>query len=122
MQMFRIKSAVLDSIITASKNVYPREFFSMLGGKNKTIEELVIVPAVFGEGFSSFNPDISTTDKGVIGTVHSHPTNANWPSNEDLQAFAKSGQVHIIIAHPYDLNSIRAFDSKGTPIQLKVIE
>jgi len=54
--VYQIKKQTLESIIMAARNVYPNEFFSMLGGKNRTIEELVVVPATYGEDFSSYRP------------------------------------------------------------------
>ena len=119
--MYKVKQPVLESIILAAKNVYPNEFFSMLGGKNKTIEELVVVPATFGKDFSSYRLDLVPFDRKIIGTIHSHPSIYNHPSNADLHSFRKSGEVHLIISYPYDFNTIRAFDSKGNKISLQVI-
>lgn len=119
--MYKIKESVVESIIIAAKNVYPLEFFSMLGGKNKTIEELVVVPAEFGEDFSSYRTDLVPFDKGIIGTIHSHPSRNNNPSNADLHAFERFGEIHIIIAYPYNLNTIKAFDNRGNKVVLKVI-
>tara|TARA_Y100000310_G_scaffold208819_1_gene209412 strand:- start:1139 stop:1492 length:354 start_codon:yes stop_codon:yes gene_type:complete len=116
-----IKKEVVESIIMAARNVYPDEFFSMLGGTSKLIEELVIVPATYGKNFSSFRSDLIPFDKKIIGTIHSHPSVYNHPSKADLDAFRKFGNIHIIISHPYDLNTIRAFDNKGNQEQLKVI-
>ncbi|MCR4369027.1 MAG: Mov34/MPN/PAD-1 family protein [archaeon] len=120
--MYSIKSAALESIIIASKNIYPQEFFSMLGGKNRTIEELVIVPAIFGDDFASYMPHLVPIDREIIGTVHSHPSKYNHPSDADLESFRKSGEVHLIISHPYDFNTIRAFDNKGRSIRLRVVD
>ena len=120
--MYNIKNAVVDSIIMASRNIYPKEFISMLGGGDKTIEELVILPAEFGDDFSSFRFDLAPIfDKTIIGTVHSHPTSGNDPSFADLEAFRKTGQVHIIIGYPYALNTMKAFDNSGKIVPLKVV-
>ncbi len=120
--MYSIRRITLESIIVASRNVYPQEFFSMLGGKNKTIEELVVVPAVFGDDFSSYRMDLVPIDKSIIGTVHSHPSRANYPSDADLESFSKFGEIHLIIGYPYDFNTVRAFDNKGKKITLNVVE
>ena len=119
--MYRIKQVVLESIILAAKNVYPNEFFSMLGGKNRTIKELVVVPATYGKDFSSYRLDLVPFDREIIGTIHSHPSIYNHPSNADLDSFGKSGEVHLIISYPYDFNTIKAFDNKGRKISLQVI-
>ena len=120
--MYQIKRLTIESIIIAAKNTYPLEFFSMLGGKNKTNEELVVVPATFGENYSSYRPDLIPFDQAIIGTIHSHPSIYNHPSEADLDSFEKFGQVHLIISYPYELNTVRAFDNKGKKITLKVIE
>lgn len=120
--MHKIKKATIDSIIMAAKKVYPEEFFSMLGGENNIIKELVVVPAIYGENYSSYRLDMVPYDNTIIGTVHSHPNNSNEPSDADLLSFAKTGKVHLIIAYPYELNTIRAFDNKGRDIEIEVIE
>ena len=120
--IYAIKRGCLESIIIAARNVYPQEFFSMLGGKNKGIEELVVVPAVFGDDFSSYRLDLVPMDRSIIGTVHSHPSPANYPSDADLDSFEKFGEVHLIISYPYDFNTIRAFDDKGKKLSLRVVE
>ena len=120
--IYGIKKATLESIIIAARNIYPNEFISMLGGKNGLIEELVVVPAVFGEDYSSYNMDMVPIDRGIIGTVHSHPSRYNHPSDEDLDSFSRFGEVHLIISYPYDLNTIKAFDNKGKKITLRVVE
>ena len=119
--MYKIKESVVESIMIAAKNVYPLEFFSMLGGKNKTIEELVVVPADFGKDFSSYRLDLVPFDRSIIGTIHSHPSAYTHPSAADLHSFEKFGEIHLIIGYPYTLNTIRAFDNKGKKVALEVI-
>jgi proteasome lid subunit RPN8/RPN11 len=120
--MYYIKRTTAESIIMAAKNVYPKEFFSMLGGKNKTIDELVIVPAIFGNDSVIYEPEYVPIMDRIIGTVHSHPTKNNEPSNEDIQSFRKTGKIHIIISYPYNLNTMKAFDNNGKQVKLEVIE
>ncbi|MCR4335080.1 MAG: Mov34/MPN/PAD-1 family protein [archaeon] len=119
--MYKIKNEVIESIIIAARNVYPDEFFSMLGGTEDKITELVIVPATFGENFSSYRLDLVPFDKNIIGTIHSHPSPNNNPSRADLESFAAKGKIHLIISHPYTLDTIRAYDTEGNRKQLKVI-
>lgn len=119
--MYTIKSGTAESIIIASRNVYPHEFISMLGGKGRAIDELVVLPAQFGEDFSTIRLDLAPFDKSIMGTVHSHPDSDNSPSREDLEVFAGAGHVHIIIGYPYTLNTIKAFDSRGRKVALKII-
>ena len=119
--MYSIKSETLESILLACRNVYPDEFFSMLGGKDKVIDELVIVQAEFGDGFSSWRQDLVPFDKSIIGTVHSHPNGNAMPSRADLRAFRTVGEIHLIAGYPYTLNNLNAFDNKGKKIILTVV-
>ncbi|HIH09300.1 MAG TPA: peptidase [Candidatus Diapherotrites archaeon] len=120
--MYKIRQGVVESIIIASRNVHPLEFISMLGGRDRVIEELVVVPAHFGESHSSYRLDLVPFDEQIIGTVHSHPSVYNHPSNADLDSFERFGKVHIIISYPYTLNTLRAFDNYGKTMKLQVIE
>ncbi len=120
--MYSIKKITVESIIEASKNVFPQEFFSMLGGKNEVITELVIVPAIYGENFSSYRLDLVPFDRTIIGTVHSHPSRNNSPSKADINSFKKTGKIHLIIAYPYTAETIAAFDENGKETTIKIIE
>ena len=119
--MYSIKKETLESIIIAAKNVYPNEFFSFIGGENEIINELVIVPATYGDKFCLFRLDLVPYDPTIIGTVHSHPSVYNTPSKADLDSFRKKGKIHLIIGYPYDLNTLKAFDNTGKEIEIIVI-
>lgn len=120
----RIKNWTIESIIGAAKNVYPREFAAMLGSKtkNRIIDELVILPADFGDSFSSVYLDTLPFDKSIMGSVHSHPSYNNTPSPEDKRFFKKTGEIHLIICLPFNISSIRAFNAEGKEIELEVVE
>ncbi|MBI2598006.1 MAG: Mov34/MPN/PAD-1 family protein [Candidatus Diapherotrites archaeon] len=120
--MYSIKKEVLGAIIEASKNTFPEEFIGVLGGniKNKIIDELIVVPATFGTDFSAIHTHLLPMDQKIIGTIHSHPSTSSRPSQEDLNAFGKLGQVHIIIAKPFEPSSMKCFDSKGNTVKLKI--
>ncbi|MBI4043226.1 MAG: Mov34/MPN/PAD-1 family protein, partial [Candidatus Diapherotrites archaeon] len=93
--MWRIKQSLLESIMHASKNVYPDEFISLLAVKNDAslLEELVIVPSEYGEAFSSLRSDLIPFDSRIVGTIHSHPSGKGHPSSEDLNAFSRMGSI-----------------------------
>jgi proteasome lid subunit RPN8/RPN11 len=121
--MYKIQKEVADSIIEAARNSYPDEFIAMLGGVRgeKVIDELIIVPAVYGEGFTMIYSHLVPFDVRMLGTVHSHPSPANYPSNQDLATFERMGEIHIIIGHPYTYETIRAFDRNGKDVKLAVV-
>ena len=56
---------------------------------------------------------------GSVGSVHSHPGAHNRPSNADLRFFNKHGFVHLIIANPYNRESIQAYDFYGNKIMFE---
>ncbi|PIN85015.1 MAG: hypothetical protein COV47_04405 [Candidatus Diapherotrites archaeon CG11_big_fil_rev_8_21_14_0_20_37_9] len=120
--MYLITKGAAESIMLAAQNTYPNEFFSMLGGKNKTIKELVIVPATYGKNYSTFRIDLVPFDPEIIGTVHSHPSKYNSPSKADLNSFSKIGEIHLIISYPYTFENIAAYNKYGEKTELKLIE
>jgi len=121
--MPKIKEEVLESVMLASRKVYPNEFISMLG-KNKQGEifELVMLPAVYGRNFSSIRTDLIPFDKNIVGTIHSHPSKNNNPSQGDLNVFSRLGKIHLIICWPFNLEDIKAFNEQGKKIELEVIK
>lgn len=123
MSMWLIKKKVLESILLAAQNTYPHEFISLLGGdrKKKMIDELVVLPATFGENFSSLRLDLVPFDEKIIGSVHSHPSPSASASPRDLRSFPKLGWVHLIVSLPFDLASARLFNAKGQELEYKLI-
>lgn len=121
--MFSIKKEVLSAFLEASKNTYPHEFLGFLSGdkKNKTVNELVVVPATFGDTFSMVHLHLVPFDPSFVGTCHSHPSYSNKPSREDKKTFAKTGKIHFIASYPYTLNTIAFYDEKGNQLQVKIV-
>lgn len=119
----KFKKGLLEALCEAAKSVYPDEFLAMLSVKKDPalVEEFVVVPAIFGKNFSSFRPDLLPFDFKIVGTIHSHPSRNNSPSQADLRVFAR-GRVNLIIGLPYALDSIRAFDNFGKELSLEIME
>ena len=120
----KIKKSTLESICSAARNVYPNEFIALLGSskRNGTIDELVVLPATFGEDFSSIRFDLLPFDSSIAGSVHSHPDSDARPSSADLQVFKETGETHLIIAHPFSFSSTRAFGANGKALKIEVVE
>ena len=121
--MFSVKTEVIEAFLEAAKNTFPNEFIGMLAGskKNKTVEELVVVPAIFGDTFSQIYFHMLPLDESIIGTCHSHPSLSNRPSPQDIHTFSKTGFIHFIAARPYTIETIRAYDQKGHEVKIKTI-
>ncbi len=121
--MVKIKQSVLLDIIEASRNTYPNEFMALLGGdkKTKTIDEIVIVPAIYGKSHAIIQTGLIPVDFRIMGSVHSHPSPNAFPSRGDLRTFPRLGEIHFIIAFPFDITSIKAFDSTGKEVDFEVV-
>ncbi len=120
----KIKESTLEDILEASRNTYPNEFMALLGGDKKAgvVDEIVIVPATYGREHAIIHTNQVPMDFRIMGSVHSHPSPNAFPSKGDLRTFPRLGEIHFIIAYPFDLNSTRAFDSAGNEIEFEVIE
>jgi proteasome lid subunit RPN8/RPN11 len=116
---------VADGIITWSKTHHPNEAILILSGRNTKdviiVDGLVIPPfALSGPFFSGFTiHDLPYTISNV-GTAHSHPGGSNRPSLQDLNHF--SGFVSIIISHPYEDETIGAYDRNGNSLEIKIVD
>lgn len=114
-----------DGIITWSKTHHPNEAILILKGRNTKdaiiVDGLVIPPfAQSGPFYSGFTVhDLPYTIPNV-GTAHSHPSGSNRPSLEDLNHF--SGYVSIIISHPYEDETIGAYDRNGNMLEIKIVD
>jgi proteasome lid subunit RPN8/RPN11 len=112
-----------DGIITFSKSYHPNEAILILQGKKKgnevTIDGLVIPPfssnGPFYSGFSLYDLPF---DNSYVGTAHSHPGPSNRPSLEDLHHFF--GFVSVIIHHPYEDDTIAAYDRDGKKLDMTI--
>jgi proteasome lid subunit RPN8/RPN11 len=120
--MWKIKNQVIESIKQASQNVYPNEFLALLGGlkDEKVIDEIVVVPATYGPTYAFLRRDLIPFDSRILGSVHSHPSHPN-PSMGDVISFPRMGIVHAIISYPFDVNSLKLFDSRGKELKYEII-
>lgn len=120
-----IPMELLECIYAGAKQLYPRESFLLLRGKKRknviSINDLVLAPfAVHGEGFASFNPYMFSGDFSLVGTVHSHPSGDNSPSDVDLNYFF--GRILMIVGYPYEgKGCVAVYDSEGEKLPLEVI-
>jgi proteasome lid subunit RPN8/RPN11 len=115
---------ILDAIYAGAKELYPRESFLLLRGKKAkgviSVIDLVLAPfAAHDVGAVHFNPYMFAGDFSIVGTVHSHPTENNSPSDTDLNYFF--GRILVIVGYPYEGKScIAAYDSNGDKVSIEV--
>ena len=123
--MAAIRKGTLEAIVLAARNTFPDEFLALLSSKtkgSKVIDEFVLLPSTYGKTFSSIRLDLLPYTAGTIGSVHSHPSPNAMPSNADLRAFKAMGEIHLIIAKPFTLETVKAFDKSGSQVKLEVVE
>jgi proteasome lid subunit RPN8/RPN11 len=114
-----------DGIITYSKTRHPNEAILVLQGKKDkdeiVINGLIIPPfSMSGPYYSGFPVYDLPFDLSYIGTAHSHPGGSNRPSLDDLNHFY--GMVSIIISHPYEDETIGAYDRNGNSLELRIVD
>jgi proteasome lid subunit RPN8/RPN11 len=121
-----ITRQVADGIITFAKARHPNEMVLVLQGKSSsekiTVEGLIIPPfASSGPFYSGFPIHDLPFDSSYVGSAHSHPGGSNKPSLEDLNRGFYSS-VSIIISHPYEDETIAAYNRKGEKLELKIVD
>ncbi|MEK6907153.1 MAG: Mov34/MPN/PAD-1 family protein [Nanoarchaeota archaeon] len=118
-----ISKNVIYRIGELAKNSYPKEVVAFLKGKISN-KRLIINDLVYQHFKSNFhsasieNRLPLTTD--VFGSVHSHPSYSNMPSNQDLEFFGKNGTLHLIICKPFNLVNVKAYNSLGKETKFTV--
>ncbi len=118
-----IKKRVLRMIMEASKSQYPNEFGALLRAKKGIIYELVLAPGTESSDRSAlFKFHNVPIDFSIVGTVHSHPSGAIYPSGADLDLWRRYGWVHIIVGSPFGREDWQCFTVSGEPRELKVID
>jgi proteasome lid subunit RPN8/RPN11 len=120
-----VDKEVIDEIINIAKEAYPNEFMALLEGKIEDnvlkITGLIFLPIETSNEGAVMQVFMQPLMSHSVGSVHSHPGPNASPSPADLEFFAKRGFFHMIIAEPYDRESIRAYDSFGNSVDYKVI-
>jgi len=121
----RFEKSVLDSILSHSLNMYPKEAILLLRGKKERneilINEIVVPPlAMHGLRFSGFPSHMLPMDLRVMGVSHSHPSGNQQPSVYDLNHFY--GRIMVIVAYPFQSYSdIAVFDKDGSRLRWQLI-
>lgn len=117
-----ISRAALEFALGVSRELYPREFMGLLRGKGEEISEILVLPAsLWGDGFAQISGMHVPMDKSIIGSVHSHPSGNNRPSEQDLVEFGRSGNIHLILRHPYgSIRDVACYGTDGKRLDITV--
>ena len=121
-----ITRQVADSIITFAKARHPYEMILVLQGRSSSekiiVDGLIIPPfASSGPFYSGFPIHDLPFDGSYVGSAHSHPSGSNKPSLEDLNRGFYSS-VSIIISHPYEDETIAAYNRNGEKLELVIVD
>ena len=124
LRLVMISRTAADGIISYSRGLHPNEAILVLRGKatreSITIDGLVVPPfASSGPYYSGFSDFYLPFDSSYVGTVHSHPSRSNKPSLEDLNR-GFYGSISIIIAYPYEYDTMAAYDRTGNKLEIKI--
>ncbi|HOK28947.1 MAG TPA: Mov34/MPN/PAD-1 family protein [Methanomassiliicoccaceae archaeon] len=121
-KVWGIEREVLEMISQASRQAHPYEFVATMRAEDGVICELLLLPGSISSGSSATFPTFNLPiDLSIVGSVHSHPSYSNEPSEADLHLFSSYGNTHIIICMPYDMTSWRSYDRQGRPVDLQVL-
>jgi len=138
MRLFRsgeilgIAEEALTFALEASEDAHPNEYMGLLRGEDArkldlgrdgtVITDVLVIPGTESNPVSAtVKTSMIPNDMRAAGSIHSHPNGVLQPSDTDLGTFGK-GKVHIIIGAPYGPNDWRAFDRKGQPRDLDVLD
>lgn len=127
-----IADDALQFALQASEDSHPNEYMGQLRGQDAhtlgldrdgtVITDVLIAPGTKTTPTSAeFKPTYMPNDLKSVGSIHSHPNGALHPSNADLATFTR-GSVHIIVGAPYRRSDWRAFDRKGEPTDLEILD
>lgn len=123
MKISEIDKEALNLILHASEHSHPNEFVGILRSEDKRITEVLLLPGTFSSEKSAFlKIQMLPISSNSCGSVHSHTSPRAKPSSADLAFFNKFGDVHIIVATPYNENSWRSYDRKGREVKLETVE
>lgn len=119
-----ISRSLIGHLMSAAKHVYPDEFIAMLSVTPSApycISEFVVVPAEFGRTHSQLHEELIPRDPLIVGTVHSHPSPSARASEQDLIAFSRLGEVHLILSRPYAESSFRSYLRNGKTVTIPIV-
>lgn len=120
----RVDREVLESVIYYSKKAYPKEFLAFFDGEIKDkilyITGLLFVPGETCETGAVVHTELIPMTTKYLGSVHCHPGPSAMPSDADLTTFSRYGYFHMIVCLPYSLETFKAYDRYGQPMDYSI--
>ncbi|MFH0977719.1 MAG: Mov34/MPN/PAD-1 family protein [Candidatus Woesearchaeota archaeon] len=119
-----LKQSVVLDIIQFAKSNFPKEFVAVLQGRivqgTVTVTGIIYQPYVSARSTAIMQMNLPMLSDSV-GSVHSHPSASNQPSDQDLQFFGKRGIVNLIIAYPFNPNTLACYDRYGNRMDFSIV-
>jgi len=112
----------LQFILEASRSSYPAEFAGLLQAEGEVITEVLILPGTESSRMSALIRLYMLPNMQVVGSAHSHPSADLKPSGPDVQFFSRTGDHHIIVGPPFDLNSWTCYNAAGERRPLPILD
>jgi proteasome lid subunit RPN8/RPN11 len=116
---------LLQEMLMFAKERHPREAILLLRGSvNKdeiTITDYLFPPyATTSSVMASYPVHMLPIDFSIIGTAHSHPSGSLELSSQDMNNIY--GRISIIMAKPYGLGDLAAYNKQADRIEIKVTD
>ena len=119
----KIKKELLNGFFALCRNQHPKEILFLLRITNGIATETILPPGTLTSKNSGvFNPSRLGLDLSLKGSIHSHPSGNPYPSLTDINRVFKTKAFNFIIAFPYNLSSIKCFNSRGQEIEFTIID
>jgi proteasome lid subunit RPN8/RPN11 len=131
-ELLGIARETMDFVLEASEETHPNEYMGFLRAEDarklgldrrgQVITDVLVIPGTTSNPVSAtVRSEMKPNDVQSVGSVHSHPNGVLRPSDADLATFGQ-GDVHIIVGAPYGRGDWRAFDNRGEPTTLDVLD
>jgi proteasome lid subunit RPN8/RPN11 len=131
-EILGIAESALGFALAASADAHPDEYMGLLRGESAStvgldesgtvLTDVLVIPGTETNPVSAtVKTNMVPNDLRAAGSIHSHPNGVLRPSDADLGTFGRN-EVHIIVGAPYGRDDWRAFNRKGEPIDLPVLD
>ena len=118
--IYTVSREAVDEIKIRAKEAYPNEFGAMLRGIEHITHLEPIMEGASNRSSFMFSMFSRFTQREVPGegVVHSHPSGSARPSKADVSLFGRFPGINIIIAYPFEDDSMAAYDRMGNRVKL----
>ncbi len=116
----KIKQRTLTDILKVAEAFYPSEIGGLLLG-DEVIDNYVLIPGRYTPRSVSVKLNQLPIYVKKKGTFHSHPSSNASPSRADEAFFSKMGRYHLILAKPYNKESVKAYNNRGEETKLEIV-